>query len=156
MFPLGLITVLILLLIEMRLLWRWSPIYFGKGIPLYSKELNVHKLISDIDGVVDSLNKSFKGSGLSPTIQFHKIDEQTIAFKEKLLEFSLFNYTPLMHGKIEINSTNVIVSGLANWYPIAFLCLWYSFLIPNFKLEADIMFLIGNYSAYFMLILPST
>ena len=142
-FPMGLITVLILLLIEMRLASKWSPFYFRKGIQLYSKEFNKFQVIPNLDDLVHSLNKFFKGTGFSPSIRFHKIDGQTIAFREKFFEFSLFNYTPLMHGKIEINNTNINVIGIANWYPIAFICLWYSFLSPNFRLDVDFMFLIA-------------
>ncbi|MCI5140887.1 MAG: hypothetical protein D3909_03995 [Candidatus Electrothrix sp. ATG1] len=139
----GFITVPILLLIEMRLSSKWSPLYFSKGIKLYSKEARRHTTQISTDDIVTSLNNSFKGTGFSPSIYFKKINNETVGFREKLFEFTLFSYTPLMHGKIEIKNSNINISGFVNWYPIAFLCLWYAMLLPTFRHDIDIMFLLA-------------
>ncbi len=141
--PAGIITVLVLLLIETRLASKWSSLYFKKGIQLYAKEMQIRSSALNIDDLEDSLNNSFKGTGFSPSILFQQLDDKTIAFREKLFEFSLFSYTPLMHGKIEINNAQFHVTGFSNWYPIAFMFLWYSSIFQGFRFSVDFMFLIA-------------
>ena len=137
------IAVLLLLLIEMGLAAKWSPFYFNNGIKLYSKHIGINNSQINMDDLSNLLNTAFKGTGFSPSILFQRIDDQNIGFREKVLEFSLFSYTPLMHGKIEVNHSNIKIAGLANWYPIGFVCLWYSFLFPTFRFDMDIMFLLA-------------
>lgn len=137
------IVVLIVLLIEMRLASQWSPFYFNNGIKLYSKDVRISSSQSNLDDICKKLNTTFKGTGFSPSIIFNKIDDQTIGFREKIFEFSLFSYTPLMHGKIEVNPSNIEVAGFVNWYPIGFICLWYSFLFPAFRFDIDFIFLLA-------------
>ena len=137
------IVVLLLLLVEMRLASKWSPFYFNNGIQLYSKEIRTNSTQNNLDDLRNTLNTAFKGTGLSPSILFHKIDDQTLGFREKIFEFSLFSYTPLMHGKIKVDNFNIKIAGIANWYPIGFICLWYSFLFPTFRFDIDFMFLLA-------------
>ncbi|MGD0279719.1 MAG: hypothetical protein ABSC11_10480 [Smithella sp.] len=141
--PVGFIAVLILLLLEMILASKWSPFYFKKGIQLSGKEINCEISRLNVGQITNQLNNAFKGTWSSPSILFNLIDDKTITFRERLFEFCFFNYTPLMHGKIEINSNKVHIVGLCNWYPLAFLVLWYSFLIPIVGFEFDIIFLIA-------------
>ena len=141
--PIGMILVLLLFLVEMSLASKWSLFYFNNGIQLYSKVIRASSTQDNIDDLKNVLNTIFKGTGFSPSILFQKIDGQTIAFREKIFEFSLFSYTPLMHGKIKVDNSSIKISGLANWYPIGFLCLWYSFLFPTFRFDIDIIFLIA-------------
>jgi len=143
--PIGMIVVLIVLLIEVRLASRWSPFYFNNGIKLYSKDVRISSPQSNLDDLSKKLNTTFKGTGFSPTILFNKIDDQTLGFREKFFEFTLFNYTPLMHGKIEVNHSHMKVAGFANWYPIGFICLWYSFLIPAFRFDIDFVFILAPF-----------
>jgi len=140
--PIFFIAVLIILLVEVRLSSKWSYFYFSRGIQLYYKEVNSRSIVKDLDDFIGILNASFKGTGYSPSIKFTKIDNQTIGFREKMFEFSLFIYTPLMHGNILIDNTKIKIKGLANWYPIAFTCLWYSSILPTFRCEIDFMFLV--------------
>ena len=141
--PIGMILVLIVLLIEMRLASQWSHFYFKNGIKLYSKDVKISQPQNNLDDLCNKLNSTFKGTGLSPSILFNKIDDQTLGFREKIFEFSLFSYTPLMHGRIEINHSDMQVAGFINWYPIGFICLWYSFLFPSFRFDIDIIFLLA-------------
>jgi hypothetical protein len=141
--PIGMIIVLIVLLIEMRLASQWSPLYFNNGIKLYWKDVRISSPQINLDELSDNLNTTFKGTGFSSSILFNKIDDQTLGFREKIFEFSLFSYTPIMHGKIELNHTNIKVAGFVNWYPIAFFCLWYSFLFPTFMFDIDLIFLLA-------------
>lgn len=137
------IVVLIVLLIEMRLASQWSPFYFNNGIKLYSKDIRINSPQSNLDDLSNKLNTTFKGNGFSPSILFNKIDDQALGFREKIFEFSLFSYTPLMHGKIEVDHSNIRVAGIVNWYPIGFMCLWYSFLFPTFRFDIDLIFLLA-------------
>ncbi len=137
-----LIAVLIILLVEVRLSLKWATLYFCKGIKIYHKEIRFQTTLINTDDLIIDLNESFKSSGLSPSIYFRKISSQTVGFREKLFEFSLLSYTPIMHGKIETSRSHIIVTGLANWYPIAFTCLWYVILIPSFNHEVDLMFVV--------------
>ena len=137
------IIVMLLLFVEMRLASQWSPFYFNKGIQLYSKKIRTNSSQNNLDDLNNALNSTFKGTVFFQSILFHKIDSQTLGFREKLFEFSLFSYTPLMHGKIEVENANIKISGISNWYPIGFICLWYSFLIPTFRFDIDLMFLLA-------------
>ena len=136
------IIILLLLIIEMRLSSKWSSLYFGNGLKLYTKQVKNIVLKNSPDEIVVLLNKSFKGNGFSQSIQFHKHDSNTVLFREKVFEFALFNYTPLMHGKVQITDSSISVIGLANWYPIAFICLWYSMILPTFRFDMDLMFVL--------------
>ena len=104
-----LIIVLILLIIEMRLASKWSPFYFKRGIQIYGKENYYVNSDKSLEQISNLLNNAFKGKGFSPSIHFNPIDNKTVAFREKIFELSLFSYTPLMHGTIEINSNKVQV-----------------------------------------------
>jgi hypothetical protein len=146
--PVAFISVLILMLIEIILESKWSSFYFKKGIPLYGKEINcdINKL--NVEHITNQLNGAFIGTWNSPTMLFNRIDDKTIAFREKLFEFGFFNYGPLMHGKIEINYNKVRIVGLCNWFPLAFAVLWYSMLLPRVEFELDIIFLIAPALVY--------
>jgi len=139
------IGVLILVLVEMRLSAKWSPFYFNRGIKLFDREV-ISRGIEEIqDSTIISLNDSFKRSWWSSSLVFRRLTESSIAFREKLFEFSLMNYTPLMHGKIIVDAQNdkVRVVGLSNWFPILFLVLWYSPLFRGFDFERDFVFLVA-------------
>jgi len=136
------IAVLIFLIIEITLSIKWSPYYFNYGIKLYSREINTKHIEKPTSQVSSLLNNSFKATGYFPSICFNQIDNKTIAFREKLFEFALFTYTPIMHGKIEINNSKINVAGYANWFPISFLALWYSSFLKHFQFDTDIIFII--------------
>jgi hypothetical protein len=46
-----------------------------------------------------------------------------------------------MHGKIEVNHSNIEVAGFVNWFPIGFMCIWYSSLFPVFRVHIEFMLL---------------
>ena len=78
---------LIILLIEVILSGRWSKFYFNFGIPLFSKEISFPRNKIEVLSVTESLNKKFKGSAFSQSMVFNSLDNSTIAFREKMLEF---------------------------------------------------------------------
>jgi hypothetical protein len=134
-----------IVLIESILSSNWYPPYFRKGFKVFSREAELIKNIDVTEQVVESLNKGFKSSGYSPTLHFKILDSNTIAFREKIFEFTFFSYTPIMHGKIELNQNHgkTTVIGLSNWFPIAFGILWYSSILSGFSLQRDFVFFIA-------------
>ena len=132
-----------LLLIEAWLAAGWSPFYFNKGIRLYSRAVRVDVAGIRLEDLRDTLNDAFKGKDFTPSIHFEMIGGRALGFREKTFEVSLLSYTPLMHGKIELDDSNVRISGIANWYPIAFMCLWYSVLLPTVSFDMEFVFLLA-------------
>lgn len=132
-----------LLLVETILSGRWKKIYFEFGIPLFSKSIKLKKIGVEANVIAEDMNNEFKGTGYTSSLYFKLIDKNTIAFREKMFELSLFSYTPIMHGKISLNnhSTTIKVTGLANWFPLIFIFFWYSTLVPNISFERDFIFL---------------
>ena len=139
------ILVLVVILVETILSTKWAPFYFEKGITLFDKLTEFHSSNLDIQKLVNSLNQGFKSSGYSQSIIFQIIDNKVVAFRGKMFEFSLLNYTPLMHGYIIINrrKKTIQVKALSNWFPIAFLILWYSTIFNGLSFALDIIFLVA-------------
>ncbi|EKE02933.1 MAG: hypothetical protein ACD_20C00307G0002 [uncultured bacterium] len=137
--------VLSLILVESILSGRWKRFYFEYGLPLFQKNIFLNESFLEVSIVVEKMNHKFKSSGYSPSLYFRAIDENTIAFREKMFELSLFTYTPLMHGRISLsqNNQNIKITGLSNWFPLAFLFLWYYSLLPNVSIQKDLIFLLA-------------
>ncbi len=138
-------AVLGLVFVEAILSGRWNKFYFEFGVPLFKKTINTKKIGLKSNVIAHNMNVQFKGTGYTSSLYFKEIDKNTIAFREKMFELSLFSYTPLMHGKIFLNpnNSNIQVTGLSNWFPIAFGILWYSALGPNISLERDFVFIVA-------------
>ncbi len=110
----------IIAIIESIFSARWNSGYFQWGIPIYSKRF-------PYGGTADTsigeaiLNEAFKKSFTSSLV-FKEIDPNIFAFREKLFEFKFITYTPIMHGRLEIDKSTreIKVVGLLNWWIIAF------------------------------------
>lgn len=122
----------------------WNPTYFRFGIPIYRKNYSFEgaapfKINEKI------LNEAFK-KVVSPSLVFRQIDYREFAFREKILQFTLLNYTPIMHGKLEINemSRNISVCGYINWWIIAFVITGFIFFPGDFTFAPFMFLLIGG------------
>ena len=108
-------------LIEAIVSSRWYAGYFQVGIPLYSKSYRFKGTANVPIGEV-ALNEAFK-KGFTSTFVFKEIEPNIFAFRERFFEFKLISYTPLMHGRLEINqrTREIRTIGLVNWWIIAFI-----------------------------------
>ena len=130
-------------IVEFFISARWNPTYFRVGIPIYSKTL-------PFEGATpaalreEELNDVFRKS-LTPSLVFKKIGAGEFAFREKLFEFFIFTYTPIMHGRLEISpvSRKVRVIGLLNWWILAFVLTSLTFLSHSFELVPSLFLLLG-------------
>jgi hypothetical protein len=128
------------ILVEILLSIMWKKIYFKSGIPIFSKTLNSPNKTIEADNLIKNLNDKFESTGYTPSIYFKQIDQNTIAFRNKMFEISLFSYIPVMHGKISFdkNDSKIYVTGLANWLPLVFLC--YVLLLLPFEKAFSFLF----------------
>lgn len=125
------IVLLIIGLVESILSVRWVPFYFKYGIPLFVTEFESKRNNIISEETVNNLNNKFKSTtGILPTLLFKYVDQETIAFREKVCEFGVIKYTPVMHGKIyiSISSGRAMVVGLLNWCLAIFLIAWYAWI----------------------------
>ena len=140
-------SVFIILFVELILSSTWSPVYFSKGLVLFRDEIKSPKA-TDPEYLVNTLNESFKKTLFSPSIKFKHISNELIGFKEPFFEFSLISYSPAMHGAITLTDDKIHVLSKLNIYPISFIFLWYYSLLPVFRNELDLMFLIAPILAF--------
>ena len=139
------IVFLLFLVIEIALSLKWSPFYFNNGLKLYKKKaMNTGLLAERLDEVINLLAKNSNKKCITLPMQFRKLDKNSIMFRENMANSSFIRYTPLMHGKIIINDSSIKVIGIANWFPITFLCFWYSQMIPyeGLKTSSHMAFLV--------------
>jgi len=118
----------VVLLIEAWAASRWWPPYFISGVVVYRRSILWTRSVASLPAV-ESLAQRFRG-GLGPSLVFCEIGPGEIAFREKLFEFRLLNYTPVMHGLLRLRpeSGRVEVEGRANWFTIAFCLVFATFL----------------------------
>jgi len=104
----------------------WVPPYFRVGISVFSRHSALPEGIETLH--IPAFRQEFKG-GLGPPILLHPLGPNEVAFREKIISFSVFNYTPLMRGLASVDSTARVLStrGRLNAYPVAFLWVWISF-----------------------------
>ncbi len=100
---------------------KWSPAYWRFGITCYdnSFQSTVHRDTSLAAEVMTQRDLSLFGR----TIVYKKLSETEIAFVDKTKPGGFaFEYTPWMHGMIEVDSaSNVVrVVGRNNWFPLVF------------------------------------
>jgi hypothetical protein len=111
---------LVILLIEILLTSRWWPPYFTRGLVVYRRSLALTGSVGSFPSV-DSLAQRFRGT-FGPSLVFAQLSPGLLAFREKVFEFRLVSYTPVMHGllRLRLESSHLDVEGRANWSPIAF------------------------------------
>ena len=89
--------------------------YFRFGIPLYKK-----KIIVDRSPLLDeeSIAQVIKPTRLVPAFKFRSLSDHEVAFREKMIGFYLFSYTPIVHGliKVDFSQNSIMLTGVANWF----------------------------------------
>jgi hypothetical protein len=108
------------LLIESILLLSWNRIYFRFGIPIFVKRI---PFFGSLDEPFDAqyLEDNFEGVYV-PNIFFRKISSKECAFREKLWNFRIFSYIPVMRGLIrgDEGKKSLCIIGYVNWYVVIF------------------------------------
>lgn len=119
------VTTILLIIAEIYLSSRWIPAYFQNGIPLFRKSFS-YLSKPNVQINADTLSETSKPSCLSPSMCFRSLNSNEIAFRERVFEFTLFSYTPVMHGIIRFNPSGNTVSivGYANWFPLLLIILF--------------------------------
>lgn len=118
---------IVILLVELFLSARWSHFYFAAGIPIYQRIIIVQSGIARIP-TAEEVEAALPESGRSAPMLVRRIDENSLAFREKLFHFGV-SYSPIMHGCITCNpATGQIKSrGYVNWYILLLSCYFLSF-----------------------------
>ncbi len=96
-----------------------NPWFFRTGIILFRKRFPCSPSAPELD--LARVDANFR-SWLAPSFLFRRIGPREYAFREKFIQFTLFSYTPLMHGHIRIDEQEgtVTVAGRAYWCILAF------------------------------------
>jgi hypothetical protein len=115
----------------------WNKTYFTSGLMIFVKRIPVNRRHTNIPH--SSLFEEMFHSNWVSSFTFKELDGSTYGFREKMLQFRLMRYTPVMHGLLtfDTDSGQVIVKGFANWYALAFSLIW---------LGMPVLFLILNWS----------
>jgi len=110
--------------IEMLLSGFWNRLYFTIGLPLLILRVSVGLHHINIPSQTQ-LEEQFR-SGWGSSLVFRELDVNKFAFREKIFQFRLFAYTPIMHGLLFFDRDNgkVVVKGLANWFMVLFFLIW--------------------------------
>lgn len=118
------LLMVVVLIAEIRLSAKWKSFYFMNGPVIFSKKYTLNSMNTTND-MADKLDDNFAGSYF-PSIIFKNIDHNVIAFREKLFEFVLLTYTPVMHGAVIVDDLKreVSIKGRVNWFPLVFSVLW--------------------------------
>jgi hypothetical protein len=95
----------------------WTPAYFRTGLLLYSRRFPARPA-SNWPLPPHELEDEFY-SPLAASYAFRSLSPREYAFREHIVQLSLFRYTPLMHGLLDWNfvENHVLVTGRANWFP---------------------------------------
>lgn len=107
----SIIILVVVAIAETVLSSRWAPFYFLNGIVLFKKTAS---FVETPNLSPDDLTTQFS-QGLAAPIVFFPIDEGLIAFREKMISFRFFHYTPVMHGLIRIDRDRREISVTGYW-----------------------------------------
>ena len=107
-------------LAELLLSAYWVPVYFRRGIPVFRRTLRCTEAES-VRVDADALSEKFRNRLLG-SLDFRPLGPEEIAFRERVIEMSLFHYSPVMRGHIQRDdrAQAVTVTGRANAFPIVF------------------------------------
>ena len=102
----------------------WNKSYFTSGLMVYIKHIPVNYWHSNLPDT--SLFEKVFHSEIVASLTFKEIDVFSYGFREKMAQFRLVRYSPIMHGLITFDTVNgqVTVTGYANWYALVFSFLW--------------------------------
>lgn len=136
----SIIVLIVVAIAETVLNSRWVPFYFLHGIPLFKKTVT---LVETTNLSPDDLTTNFS-QGITTPIVFFPIGENVIAFREKMISFRLFHYTPVMHGLIRVDSERreISVTGFANWFALLFAITFPAAFITNSPAKSELGFVI--------------
>jgi hypothetical protein len=136
----SIIILVVVAIAETVLNSRWAPFYFLRGIILFKKSVSFAEspYLSP-----DDLSTQFS-QGIVTPIVFYPLGEDLIAFREKLLGFRLFHYTPVMHGLIRVDRERreISVTGYANWFALLFAIIFPAAFITNSPAKSESSFII--------------
>jgi hypothetical protein len=126
---LGIVAVgamMIILTVEMILSATWNKTYFSFGLTLF--EVNIPVNFHHVNIPPKSVFETQLRSVWLGSIAFREISHNTYGFREKLFQFRLMRYSPVMHGLLIFDDVNsqVIVKGFANWFLLVFSLIWLS------------------------------
>ena len=113
-------ALLAIVLVEAILSGRWYEPYFRAGFVIYRNSMQLADSLNEPLSA-ERLTDHFRG-GFGPSLQFHELAHDEIAFREALFELKLFSYSPVMHGLIRHRPEShlLVVEGRANWFTVAF------------------------------------
>jgi hypothetical protein len=120
----GVLTVIMVAFVEFLLSAAWAPAYFRFGLALFEKQFSFStepaRDLSDKE-----LSAEFRG-GVGPSMVFCRLSPDELAFRKRIFEIRLFNFSPVMHGiaRIGRREHTVTVTGYVNWYPVVFTAFW--------------------------------
>lgn len=119
------ITLAAIGLIEWVLATRFTRSYFLFGIPIFRRRAVCDSLTSipadpNVHEPAGSSERPFDG------FAFRLLDPTRLAFRERALSggFMRLHYTPVMHGLLELGHGQLRVTGVLNWFPVAFVALF--------------------------------
>ena len=124
----------------------WNKAYFTSGWMIFVKRIPVSHWHTNIPPA--SLFENKFHSDVVSSLTFREIDTLSFGFREKLVQFRLIRYSPVMHGLLVFDTDNgqVIVKGFANWDALAFAVMWLGmlvlFLIFNWSMEMITFYLL--------------
>ena len=127
-------------LVEVILSGTWNKTYFTTGIQIFVIKIPVELRHSNIPSS-QKLEARFYSSW-SSSLVFNEIESHTYGFREKLFEFRLVRYSPIMHGILVFDreTNEVVVKGYVNWFILAFSLIWLGGVllssIPSFPIIA--------------------
>ena len=118
-------------IIEMSLSGIWAPFYFRYGVPLFVKTCSYSKEPETLTNPI-TLDQLYEGSW-GPSTLFQSLGPGETAFRQKVFEYRILKYLPLMHGIVRRDRSRQVmtVTGYANWWPILMVAL-----LPVFAVEA--------------------
>jgi hypothetical protein len=110
---------LFFVIIECVIFYKWLPVYFNFGIPIYLRTYHFEEAVSTPIGEL-SLNQAFNNM-LAGSLVFKDLGQCKFAFREKFFEFKLFTFTPIMRGRLEIDkkTKKIRVFGLINFWSLS-------------------------------------
>ena len=140
----GMGVVIAVLVAELVLWATWNRYYFAYGIPLFIKRVEC-LLAPSADEVMAGLHASFRNR-LFPSLAFKKIGVGRWAFREVLLQFTLFTYTSIMRGTLvhDAAASRISIIGWLMVWPVL-LAGGFLFLVPGaaeFLIVAAVVFLL--------------
>ena len=100
----------------------WWPDYFRVGIPLFVRRQPYSQALPALPAS-KALGDRFSGTAALPLL-FRRLSSTEIAIREAFWGgFLRFNYTPLVHGLLEVDETSreMKIIGRANAFPLVFL-----------------------------------